>query len=101
MATLYIKEYAEIVRPGLSHDDAPIGQEPCITEQTVAIGVGSAQSAAFDAKTKFIRVHTDAVCSIAIGKSPTAAATNARHAANSTEFMGVQPGHKLAVIQNT
>ncbi len=42
-------------------------------QQTVAIGV-EAKSSAFNAATNLIRVHTDAICSITIGTSPTAGA---------------------------
>src|SRR3546814_2115950 len=68
--------------------------EPPVTEQTVAIGATSTQSSAFNAKTRLIRVHVDAIASILIGANPTAAATNKRMAANQTEVFRVTPGHK-------
>lgn len=74
---------------------------PEVAQQQVAIGVGSAQSAAFNANTKFIRVNVDAVCSIKIGTDPTAAVTAQRMAANQTEFYAVAPGQKIAVIANS
>jgi hypothetical protein len=101
MAVLYITEFdtTKIIEgagaPGIITD------EPPLAEQTVAIGAGSVQSAAFNAGTQMIRVHTDAVCSIAIGTNPTASATTRRLAANQTEYYGVMAGQKLAVIQNT
>jgi len=52
----------------------------------VAIGAGSVQSSAFNAKTRFVRLHADAICSIEFGTNPTAAATTARMAAGQTEF---------------
>jgi hypothetical protein len=58
-------------------------------------------SAPFDPRTKFIRVHTDAICSIAIGVNPTAVATEMRMAANQTEYFGVGANSKIAVITNT
>jgi hypothetical protein len=48
-----------------------------------------------------IRVNVDAPCSIAIGPNPTAVNTAKRLSQNQTEFFVVQPGHRLAVIQNT
>jgi hypothetical protein len=100
MAVLYISEYdrqcIDYLRLGV-----PAPQEPSIAEQSVAIGGTSAASAAFNAKTKFVRVHTDAICSIAFGVSPTAVATAKRMAAGQTEFFGVRPGDKVAVITNT
>jgi hypothetical protein len=58
-------------------------------------------SAAFNAATKIVRLHTDAICSVAFGAAPVAAATNARLAAGATEYFGVSPGSKVAVITNT
>lgn len=100
MATLYVTEYDYIP---LDMDGRPIavGLEPAIAYQTVAIGGGSAQSSAFNTKTKFIRVHTDAICSIKVGTNPTAVTTESRMAANQTEFFGVRGGAKIAVISNT
>lgn len=101
MATLYIAEYANQGRDTAGYTVQGVAQEPCNTEQTVAIGAGSVQSNAFQSGTTLIRVHTDAICSIAIGSNPTAAATNKRLAANATEYFGVRPGDKIAVITNT
>jgi hypothetical protein len=46
-------------------------------------------------------LHTDAICSIAFGPNPTAAATNMRMAANETRQFLVNVGDKVAVITNT
>lgn len=100
MAVLFITEYDKLAWDGIGNV-VPAGREPALAEQNVAIGAGSVQSAAFSAKTTLIRVHTDAVCSIAIGANPTAVATAKRMAANATEFFGVEPGHRIAVITNT
>lgn len=100
MAVVYISEYAEA--PNIKTGQMlAAGSEPSLAEQTVAIGAGSVQSAAFNAKTRFIRLHTDAVCSYKFGSNPTATATTPRMAANSTEYFGVVPGDKVAIIQNT
>jgi hypothetical protein len=96
MATLYITEY-ERQAPG----GVPIALTPEITSQTVAIGGSTTQSAAFGATTSFIRVHCDAICSIAIAANPTATATKSRLAADQTEYFAVRGGDKLAVITNT
>ena len=104
MAVLYITEFVKQGRDGagyLNQNATP--EEPVVAEQTVAISVGSASSAAFNAKTGMIRLHTDATCSIAVGASPTAVTTNRRLAANTTEYLSVVPGSnlKVAVIANT
>lgn len=99
MATLYVSEYS---RQCIDYLQLTVAapQEPSIAEQNVTIGVGSTQSAAFNAATKFVRVHTDAICSVAFGANPTAVATAKRMAAGQTEFFGVRPGDKIAVITN-
>ncbi len=100
MAVLYVSEHAELVVHQGGGGQAL--SEPPIAEQTVAIGATSAQvTNAFNAKTRFVRVHTDAICSILFGANPTATATNKRLAANQTEIFRVTPGHKVAVITNT
>lgn len=101
MAKVYITEYSVLPRDekGIS---IPIPQEPCLVEQTpVAIGGSSVQSAAFDAATRFVCIRTDAICSIKFGSNPTATANTQRLRADATEFFGVAPGHKVAVITNT
>jgi hypothetical protein len=99
MATLYI---TELSNSGNSNT-APYLQmaaQPPIAEQTVAIGASSAQSSALNAATKFVRLFTDTVCGISFGTNPTAGATSARMAANTTEYFGVPQGQsfKVAVI---
>ncbi len=78
------------------------GVEPPVVEQTpVTIGAVSTQSAAFHQRTRFVRLHCDVACRVAFGVNPTASPTSKRMAAGQTEFFGVLPGHKVAVIQTT
>jgi hypothetical protein len=99
MAFLYIWEFSDVL--ALS-DKLMAASAPGILQQTpVAIAASSAQSAAFSGATKFIRVHTDVICSVNIGTNPVATAQNARLAANQTEYFGVWPGQQIAVITNT
>jgi len=102
MATVYITEFSAQAQDLRGfHIQAPA--QPPVAEQTVAIGAGSVQSAALNDKTTIIRVHADAVCSIAVGVNPTATAVKARMAAGQTEYFAVprQSGFKVAVITNT
>lgn len=100
MATLYISEYG-------AHGFFPAGQhlqiasEPPIAEQTLAMTGTSAQSSAFNAQTRVIRVHTDAICSVLVGSNPTATTAKKRLPADHTEYFAVQPGDKIAGITNT
>lgn len=102
MATLYI---AELSNTGVSNTTAnlQIAAMPPIAEQTVAIAAGSAQSNAFNGQTKYVRLHTDSICSVAFGANPTATATNARLAAGTTEYFAIPQNQsfKVAVITNT
>jgi hypothetical protein len=100
MSTLYI---AEVIALGLdAHGQTVLApMMPPVAEQTVVIGSGSVASAAFGGTTRFVRIHTDAICSIAFGSAPTATSTNARMNANTTEYFGVSPGLKVAVITNS
>jgi hypothetical protein len=76
--------------------------EPPLAEQTVAIGA-EAKSSAFNASTRYVRIHVDAICSILFGTSPTATTSKKRLAANQTEYFAVPPGQsfKVSVISNT
>ncbi len=100
MATLYITEFSGPGFEGVT-GHLPIAALPSVAEQTKAIGGTSAQSNAFNAQTKVVRLHTDAICSVAFGSNPTATATSMRLPADHTEYFAVTPGHKVAVISNT
>lgn len=100
MALLYIWEFSEMVT---RDSGIPIGKTPGILMQApVVIGATSLQSAAFNAGTGYVRLNCDAVCSVVFGSNPTAVAqVSARLAANQTEYFGVNPGDKVAVIATT
>lgn len=74
------------------------GVEPARAVNQIAVTGVSAQSAAFDNTTRFVRVHTDVAIRVAFGASPTAAATSQRMAAGATEYFGVTRGIKMAAI---
>lgn len=96
---VYITEYA-----GMGHQNGvanAAAKEPALANHTRTVSGTSAQSAAFNAAARVIRVHTSEICSIVIGANPTATTSDARMAANQTEYFSVEPGHKLAAITNT
>lgn len=109
MATLYITEFQALGQASLpTYASGPNGPsqaalQPPVAEQTVAIGGASAASAAFNASTSLVRIHTDAICSVEFGTAPTATTSTARMVAGQTEYFGVVPGQslKVAVITNT
>lgn len=97
--TVYITEYG-----GMAPGPLQIAMEPAITSYTKAASTTSAVTTqAFDPATNYIRVHTDAVASIAVVASTTgvAAVTDKRMAADTTEYFGVKSGHHVAVISNS
>lgn len=100
MSILDVTEYDELAFAGKG-GQIMAGQEPSRLNQQLAVGGASAVSAAFDSVTRFIRVHTDVPCRIAIGTNPTAGPASMRMAASQTEYLGVRPGLKIAVISTT
>ena len=101
MATLYVTEFSD---EGQSVRGAiQIAAEPELASQTVSITGSNAASAAFNAATIYVRIHTDAICSIAFGTTPVATAAKRRLAADQTEYFGVPVGgsYKVGVILNT
>jgi hypothetical protein len=97
MAALYITEYQDILR---INGVVQVPVEPAIAEQKVTFTT-STQSSAFNASTRYVRIHTDAICSIKFGLNPTAVVTEKRMAADSTEYFAVSTGHKVAAVTNT
>lgn len=104
---LHVTEYANVAF--LPNAVGMIPQEPPLADYIVAI---PGQSPAFQAGTRFVRIETDAICSILFGRTdsnggsgPTASIStaNARFIAGQTEFRGVPEGGSLqvAVIANT
>lgn len=100
MSILDVTEYNELAFAGKG-GIVMAGQEPRRINQQLAVGGASVVSAAFDSATRFIRVHTDVPCRIEIGSDPTASGASMRMAASQTEYLGVRPGLKIAVITTT
>lgn len=106
MAKVYVTEYA---RGSLdSRTFLPSGEEPSI-KVTVLDTTATHLSAVFDKNTRLVRLHTDGIISFKFGAAPTAATTDARMAANQTEYFGIPPAAadaaasvlKVDVIANT
>lgn len=100
MAVLYIEEYVDAPKNHIGQL-LPVAQAPGIARQTVAITGSSVPSSAFNAATRYVRLHTDAICSILFGAAPTATTSTPRMAANQTEYFAVRKSDKVAVISNT
>lgn len=100
MAFAYITEYRRQAVDGLGRL-IPAGMEPALAVQKVAVGGVSTQSAAFHPETTMVSINVDVVTSVAFGENPTATTSSSRIAADATQFFGVIPGHRVAVISNT
>ena len=98
-ATLYLSEFANGVSQ-VGTTTPQIYPQPAITDQTVAIGATSSASAAFNAKTHAVLAVCDEGCSVVVGSSPTAAATNFLLFQGTPVEFAVSPGQKIAVIAN-
>jgi hypothetical protein len=105
MTKLYVSEYARMTQasgPGNAVVQAP--EEPPLAVQVVDFTAGAAQSAAFNAKTRFVRLHADAICSVKFAANPTATVNDPRLAAGLTELFGIAPdgsAAKVSAITNT
>jgi hypothetical protein len=97
---VYVTEYKALARDGFNFHMAA-GVEPNVAEQVRTVSGASAQTAAFNAQTAFVMVHTTEIVCLKFGADPTAVTTSHRMGAGETRFYGVTPGHKLAAIVGT
>ena len=104
MALLYIRSYSGMGRD-LMGQVIQTGLEPCLDDRTLLIsGAAATTTAALNSSAKFVRISTDSIVSVKFGTASTVVATttNARMAANSTEFFALdRPGLWLSCILNT
>lgn len=100
MARLSIREYEHI--SAVARGIVPVGEEPGVADQTLTITGTSAQSAVFNIRCRFVRIHTDINCSVQFGTNPTAQAGFGDMVAGQTEYFGVvnATSLKLAVISS-
>jgi len=100
MPLLDITEYGELASAGRG-SLIMAGQEPSIRNQQISIAASSAQSGVLSDVTRFVRLHADAACRISVGSNPIASSASMRMGAGGTEYIGVTPGLKIAVIVST
>ena len=108
MAVLYVAEFSTL--GGTGNYPVQGAQVPPLAEQTVTISGSSVLIAnGFGTNTYFVRLHCDAICSVAFtaatlgtfGTTVTATVGNMRLAEGQTEYFAVSPTQKIAVITNT
>jgi hypothetical protein len=100
LAYLYITEHVDLAVDARGQVIS-LGEDTGLDQPRLAISGSSGQSLATRKATKFIRLHTDAICSVSFGSNPTATTSNRRMAANQTEFFAIKGGNKVAVISNS
>lgn len=102
MTSMYIEEYeslAQINNGGLIQ----AGRQLPLAVQKVTFTT-AASSAAFNAKTKYVRIHPDGICSYRFGTAATgqdATTGYPRMIAGQTEYFAVAPGQFLSAVDNT
>lgn len=95
-ATCKISEYRSLAADSQGNE-IQVALEPRITSQTVTY-TASAQSAAFNSATRFVRIVCDAKAHFRFSTAGTnATASDPFVAADSPEYFGVQPGQSLIV----
>lgn len=100
MTKLYIQEFDGVAS---TDNDGAIDTfpQPPVATQVVDYTGGATPSVAFNARTQFVEIHTDAICSILFGATPVATTSSPRMAANETRKYGVVAGQKVSAITNT
>lgn len=97
MASLYITEF-QASGNAESGAQLQVGVQPSVAMQKVVFTT-STQSAVFDDRTCFVRLHADVDCHVIFGESPSATINHMPMLADSTEYFGViQSGLRLAVV---
>jgi hypothetical protein len=96
MPTLWIAEYDMLSNDGVGNA-LPIPREPAIAEQTVTFTTTVA-SAAFNAKTTYVRLIADADCHLHFDDAPVATTAKQFVPANTEVFRRVRAGDKVAAV---
>jgi len=98
MAKIWITEYTTAGADSAGTPLPMAAHPPAAVQTPVTITSTSAQSAAFGAKTRFVRLRADVACHFVVGTNPTATTDSTPLDANSAEYFQVPAGQKLAVI---
>lgn len=107
MAVVGIIEFSDMpIVPGSAGNPVPVGafNANAVYQTAVTISTTATSSAAFGAKTCFIRVSAVAAINFAIGPSATTTATtgsSAIMAAGTAEYFGVAPGQVFSLISSS
>src|SRR5690606_19729860 len=90
MATLYITEFEALALDRVG-GAAPVAMEPALAHQAVTFTTATA-SDAFDARTRYVRIVSDADCFVSFGDDPEATANDEFIVAGVPEWRGIRQG---------
>ena len=98
MSNMYIAEFAELGVDG-NGNIMPVGSAPPITTQKVAFTATHGESAAFNNRTKFVRIYLDGAGYVKFGVGVTATtADDIPMAATTPEYFGVIGGQIVSAV---
>ena len=98
MAKLWITEYSTAGADASGISMSIAKHPPTAVQTPITLGATSAQSAAFAAGTRFVRLRADATCHFVVAANPTATTDHTPLDANAAAYFEVPAGFKLAVI---
>lgn len=90
MSTLYVTEFGSAGR-------MPVATAPAVRTQAVTYTTSTA-SAAFNERTRVVRIISPTACHIKIGESPTATTSDEYLPADQEAWREVAPGYKVAAV---
>lgn len=86
--SVYVTEFAGIAI-GPQGVQIQVALEPPLADQKLTSSGAASSSSAFNAKTRFVRVATDAIICLQFGTAPTATTSTRRMAADQVEYFAV------------
>jgi hypothetical protein len=97
VAVVNVAEYAVLATNANGGIQIPLGTP--LTTYDVAVGSSATAGPILNLTTKMVRMNTDVSCRVRLDTSNNVTATDARMAANQTEYWGVPgPGFMISVI---
>ena len=99
MAVLHIQEYEYIAKTGTG-ETLSAGFEPAVASQALTFTT-TAASAAFNTRTKFVRLVSSAAVYLEFATSPTSVVTDMLLPANTVGFFAVVPGQKVSAYDGS
>jgi hypothetical protein len=97
MTKLFITEFRQMPNEQSINGQPQAVMLPSNGTQVINLGA-STQSAVIKYATRLVRLHAVAACHVTVGTNPTATTSDMRLGEGQTEYFGVQPGDRIAVI---